>query len=334
MHADKRHTFQKAYRETLKPPRFIIKAAQSTAHKAGNVINSTHKKLELQKLSKYHRDINHSNSDSEHFNSNTSSSNNTDNSSEPSRHADTFSSATTSSSIVSFSYDGILPHNTEPVPKPTCRLGDVQAEWEGGDIGWQLISLDSAVKLDPDSMPNDLPSLKRMNENLKQEQELLKTKLEILIASVTEQTALVSVYEEKLTKMRAKLNHQQLTNPMGDILTSIFQMPHPIPAREEWIQKSQRRMEVNDLRLREEVKSTLTRGCDSPSYHEEDEYNDESLSMLTTKTSDEQDSTNSSQTMTASSVTTTLNTLGEGVERTNSTMTATTTKTKTVQFAD
>ncbi|VDD79412.1 unnamed protein product [Mesocestoides corti] len=105
---------------------------------------------------------------------------------------------------------------TMALPKPSCRLGDFQIEWEGSDIGWRLVVLDSDVQGDDilQLNSNDIPTLRKVNSRLRHEQRILKTKIEILLNSVAEQTALVSLYEERLEKLRIKA---KLARPLGDL---------------------------------------------------------------------------------------------------------------------
>ena len=119
------------------------------------------------------------------------------------------------------------------LPKPSCRLGNVQVEWEGDEIGWRLIELDSVAGGDEDLQlnSNDISTLKRVNSQLRNEQELLKLKIEILLNSISQQTALVSINEETLESLRAKakLIHQsQKSTAFGDVC-SLNQQKHLFP---------------------------------------------------------------------------------------------------------
>lgn len=134
-----------------------------------------------------------------------------------------FSTETTSPASDSDLISSLRTSRTKPMhlPRPTCRLGAVQIEWEGGDIGWRLVALDCEIR-DEESLQmesSDVATLRKMNLRLKNERELMKLKIKILLNSIAEQTALVSLNEETLEELRMKAkSFQQIqgTDMSGD----------------------------------------------------------------------------------------------------------------------
>ncbi|KAL7061791.1 hypothetical protein AAHC03_0240 [Spirometra sp. Aus1] len=358
-----RHAFRRTFRDKLRPPNIVLRAANSTLAKASSVLNAAQKKLDRQaSASGLTREM--ITSDSERL---TSSNNNTEDSSECSRPIDLLSNATTSTASSGFSSNleylanASLP-STGPLPKPVCRLGDLQMEWEGGDTGWQLIPLDSAVQeedLNANRGPDDLNALRKTNENLRREQELLKTKMEILLNSIAEQTALVSIYEDKLEKLRAKVKQQGYPQKQVQPLEAFraSQMPQPIPARDEWIQISQKgsnaRPKPNgDVKLTKNasVKQGLRPNLEAVTAQVPKRLNyKQSMMHNMTETVSDEEETSSPQTVTTPTTVTSSSSSNASARRrghtnttsdasddqeTESSTTMTTTRTKTVQFAD
>ncbi|BHF61377.1 hypothetical protein SprV_0100435100 [Sparganum proliferum] len=366
MSSGMRHAFRRTFRDKLRTPNIVLRAANSTLAKASSVLNAAQKKLDRQtNASGLTKEM--ITSDSERL---TSSNNNTEDSSECSRPIDLLSNATTSTASSGFSSNleylanASLP-STGPLPKPVCRLGDLQMEWEGGETGWQLIPLDSAIQeedLNANRGPDDLNTLRKTNENLRREQELLKTKMEILLNSIAEQTALVSIYEDKLEKLRAKVKQQGYPQKQVQPLEAFraSQMPQPIPARDEWIQISQKapnaRPKPNgDVKLAKNasVKQGLRPNLEGVSAQMPKRLNYKQSSVRNmTETVSDQEETSSPQTVTTPTTVTssssstassrrrghtnTLNVTSVASDdlETESSTTMTTTRTKTVQFAD
>ncbi|VDL81480.1 unnamed protein product [Schistocephalus solidus] len=362
-----RHAFRRTFRDKLRPPNIVLRAANSTLAKASSVLNAAQRKLDRQtSVSRLTKEM--VTSDSERL---TSSNNNTEDSSECSRHTDLLSNATTSTASSCFSSNleylaNVSLPSTGPLPKPICRLGDLQMEWEGGETGWQLIPLDSAIpeaELNAHRGPEDLDTLRKTNANLRREQELLKTKIEILLNSITEQTALVSIYEDKLEKLRAKVKQQGYPQKQMQSLEAFrnSQMPQPIPARDEWIQISQKAHNAKakpsgDVRLgktsnaNQEFSSNL-RVLPAQQPSKRSNYSESSIHNRTETVSD-QDETISLQTVTTPTTGTSSSSSNSSARRrangnalnitsvtsedqeTESSATMTSTRTKTVQFAD
>ncbi|VDN12767.1 unnamed protein product [Dibothriocephalus latus] len=362
-----RHAFRRTFKDRLRPSNIVLRAANSTLAKASNVLNAAQKKLDKQtSASGLTREM--ITSDSERL---TSSNNNTEDSSECSRPTDLLSNATTSTASSGFSSNleylanANLP-STGPLPKPVCRLGDLQIEWEGGDTGWQLIPLDSAIPeadLNAHRGPDDLDTLRRTNEHLRREQELLKTKMEILLNSIAEQTALVSIYEDKLEKLRAKVKQQGYAPKQIQSLEVLrsSQMPQPIPARDEWIKISQKTAYVRlkpggDARV---AKSSNANQGLMPNVGvvpgqeglKRSHYRESSIHSRTETVSDPEETISLQTVTTPTTVTSSSSSTASSRRRghknglnitsvtsddqeTESSATMTTTRTKTVQFAD
>ncbi|KAM7539158.1 hypothetical protein Aperf_G00000052621 [Anoplocephala perfoliata] len=135
-----------------------------------------------------------------------------------------FSMQTTSPAPGSGPVLNLWPSKTKSIelPKPSCRLGGVQIEWEDNNVGWRLVPLDSEIRDDESFQmeSNDVATLQRVNLRLKNERKLMKLKIEILLKSIAEQMAFASSNEEMLKELRMKaksLPQVQKTAMSGDI---------------------------------------------------------------------------------------------------------------------
>lgn len=318
-----------------KPQKFVAKAATSTLNTAAKVLNVTqHKVNKLQ----HRRDLSSEKSILD------------DVTSESSSHTRTSTTTDTFSTSMSY-YSGYdttyltrpsVPRTME-LPKPSCRLGDVQAEWEGADIGWRLIILDSELQNLESNLQvesNDTATLRNVNIKLKCEQELLKTKLEILANSVVEKTALVSLLEEKLEKMRIKARQCQDATTAGDI-TTFSHHPQEIPKPtnstiDDWpsvsseVNRNQNNMRVNNSKTAKNPKKQCS---SSPSLTSSQETEDDDDDEETGSSGETQFSSKLTR-ETASEVTSTETYSASTLTGDTGATTTTTRTTKTVQFAD
>ncbi|KAL5962233.1 hypothetical protein TSMEX_010009 [Taenia solium] len=297
------------HKELFKPPKCVMRAAASTLHKAANVLAATQNRLQrLQQRREHSSESTPITSTVEELTS------------EISRTISNTETFTSGSTYDTAFYPRSASMKLMELPKPSCRLGDVQVEWEGGDIGWRLVALDSKV-CDDDCHcfnSNDMRILRESNSQLREEQELLKIKIEILLNSIAEQTALVSMNEATLERLRVKaksVQQGQETTTVGD-MTSFSQQECLSPKLPAVLQETEGR--VNERR----------RSQSEPLV----DYNEHSGSQISSTNTSTSNSGTETETSTESESDTEITTARTAVTTATAT-TSTARTTKTVQFA-
>ena len=235
--------------EVFKPPKFVMRAATSTLSKAASALIATQNRLiKLQQRRDQSSESIMPASTVDELTSEVSRTvSNTETTSSGSAYTTSFSSRATTVKVIG------------ELPKPSCRLGSIQVEWDGDEVGWRLIELDSVADGDENLQlnSNDKPTLRRVNSKLKKEQKLLKLKIEILLNTISEQTALVSMNEETLTNLRAKA---KLAQQAQDVSFLSPKLPSMLPTEEKKA-KSKRRSQSEprgDGKMSSKVQMTET----------------------------------------------------------------------------
>lgn len=297
------------HKEIFTPPKCVMRAATTTLHKAANVLTATQNRLQrLQQRREHSSESTPITSTVEELTS------------EISRTISNTETFTSGSTYDTASYPRSASTKVMELPKPSCRLGDVQVEWEGGDIGWRLVTLDSKVCDDNCHCfnSNDILILRKSNSQLKKEQELLKIKIEILLNSISEQTALVSMNEATLERLRVRaksVQQGQETTTVGD-MTSFSQQEYLSPKPPAVLQETEG--EIKERR----------RSQSEPRVS----YNERSGSRTSSTNTSTVNSDTETETSTGSESETEITTARTAVTTATAT-TSTARTTKTVQFA-